>query len=59
MSCINGIIINDTTDHFSIFHIYQDAVTKKDKKLIFNRNFIHKAQLSFNFLSQDVDWNCI
>ena len=59
MSCINGIIINDITDHFPIFHICKDVVIYEEEKVIFKRNFTHKAQLSFNSLLQDLDWNCV
>ena len=59
MSSINGIIINDITDHFPIFHICKDVVTVEEEKVIFNRNFTHKAQLSFNSVLQDMDWNCV
>ena len=59
MSCINGIIINDITDYFPIFHICKDVVIDEEEKAIFKRNFTHKAQLSFNSLLQDMDWNCV
>ena len=59
MSCVNGIVINDITDHFPIFHICKDVVINEEEKIIFKRNFTHKAQLLFTSLLQDVDWSCI
>ena len=59
MSCINGIIINDITDHFPIFHICKDVVIDDEEKVIFKRNFTHKAQQSFNSILQNMDWNCV
>ena len=59
MSCVNGIVINDITDHFPIFHICKDIAINEEEKIIFKRNFTHKAQLLFTSLLQDVDWGCI
>ena len=30
MSCVNGIVINDITDHFPIFHICKDVVINEE-----------------------------
>ena len=59
MSCFNGIVIIDITDQFPIFHICNDVVINEEEKIIFKRNFTHKAQLLFTSLLQDVDWSCI
>ena len=59
MFCVNVIVINDITDNFPIFHIGKDVVINEEKKIIFKRNFTHKAQLLFTSLLQDVDWSCI
>ena len=59
MSCVNGIVINDITDHFPIFHICTDVVINEKEKIIFKRNFTQKAQLLFTSLLRDVDWSCI
>ena len=59
MSCVDGIVINDITDHFPIFHICKDVVMNEEEKIIFKRNFTHKAQLLFTSQLQDVDWSYI
>ena len=58
MSCINGIIINDITDHFPIFHLCKYVVIDEEEKS-YSKDISHTAQLSFNSLLQDMDWNCV